>query len=114
MEPAYATLLSRLRALGIRPENRSETELATIWDAYLEGLVQHDHHNALTPEERAYDERHAQLEELQSASIRGLRIKLRVQSITGGGDISLSFCSRPCREGRSTGRRVHAIIMYSL
>mmetsp|Transcript_31237 Transcript_31237/g.70606 ORF Transcript_31237/g.70606 Transcript_31237/m.70606 type:complete len:100 (-) Transcript_31237:759-1058(-) len=48
MEPAYATLLSRLRALGIRPENRSETELATIWDAYLEGLVQHDHHNVLS------------------------------------------------------------------
>ena len=73
MEPAYATLLSRLRALGIRPENRSETELATIWDAYLEGLVQHDHHNVLTPEERAYDERHAQLEELQSASITRAR-----------------------------------------
>jgi predicted secreted Zn-dependent protease len=77
MEPAYATLLSRLRALGIRPENRSETELATIWDAYLEGLVQHDHHNVLTPEERAYDERHAQVEELQSASIIRARAEVR-------------------------------------
>ena len=46
MERSYAEFLSRLGALDIRPESCSETELATLWDGYLEDQVQHFHHNS--------------------------------------------------------------------